>query len=209
MSVIDCSRFMKPSFNVGLKPCRFSRRPVAPAGRQPTFPIPKQGMPRVAWSTDAGRRWLCAAATVNGARPVRGGPSPCAFNGFSGPSPASTAWRDQMGGASSRRVQPALVVLGVRVRDETRGRPLCPKPAGCWATGTSARGTLPHRTAALPHRRGRAFWPEAGVRWGSGREGRLMAELDRLARFAGCDRVELAPDWLRETVRARTPGPGV
>ena len=55
----------------------------------------------------------------------------------------------------------------------------------------------------------RAFWPEAGVRWGSGREGRLMAELDRLARFAGCDRVELAPDWLRETVRARTPGPAV
>jgi len=27
---------------------------------------------------------------------------------------------------------------------------------------------------------------------------RLEAELDRLARFAGCDRVEFSANWLRE-----------
>jgi uncharacterized protein len=43
----------------------------------------------------------------------------------------------------------------------------------------------------------RAFWPEAGVRMGKGRLARLEAELDRLARFAGCDRVEYLADWLR------------
>ena len=43
----------------------------------------------------------------------------------------------------------------------------------------------------------RAFWPEPGVAMGRGRSDRLMAELDRLARFAGCDRVEPAPGWLR------------
>ena len=32
----------------------------------------------------------------------------------------------------------------------------------------------------------RAFWPEAGVKLGAGRLARLEAELDRLARFAGC-----------------------
>ena len=41
-----------------------------------------------------------------------------------------------------------------------------------------------------------AFWPEPGVQMGRGRTDRLAAELDRLARFAGCDRVELAPGWL-------------
>lgn len=44
----------------------------------------------------------------------------------------------------------------------------------------------------------RAFWPEAGVRLGAGRQSRLEAELDRLARFAGCGRVEWADGWLRE-----------
>jgi uncharacterized protein YcaQ len=44
----------------------------------------------------------------------------------------------------------------------------------------------------------RAFWPERGVRLGAGRLGRLGAELDRLARFAGCDRVEFGDNWLRE-----------
>ena len=43
----------------------------------------------------------------------------------------------------------------------------------------------------------RAFWPEAGVRMGKGRLARLDAELDRVARVAGCARVAFAPDWLR------------
>jgi uncharacterized protein YcaQ len=43
----------------------------------------------------------------------------------------------------------------------------------------------------------RAFWPEPGIRIGKGRNARLMAELDRAARLAGCDRIDLAPDWLR------------
>lgn len=42
----------------------------------------------------------------------------------------------------------------------------------------------------------RALWPEPGVAMGAGWIARLMAELDRLARFAGCDGVSLAPDWL-------------
>ena len=46
----------------------------------------------------------------------------------------------------------------------------------------------------------RAFWPEAGVRMGAVRLARLMAELDRLARFAGCDRVEMTAGWLRQTL---------
>ena len=44
----------------------------------------------------------------------------------------------------------------------------------------------------------RAFWPEAGVAMGAGREARLRAELDRMARFIGGARVDVAPDWLRE-----------
>lgn len=45
----------------------------------------------------------------------------------------------------------------------------------------------------------RAFWPEAGVSMGTGRRARLEAELDRLARFCGCDNgVEFAADWLRD-----------
>ena len=43
----------------------------------------------------------------------------------------------------------------------------------------------------------RAFWPECGVAMGAGRRRRLEAELDRLARFSGCDRVEFAAGWLR------------
>ena len=46
----------------------------------------------------------------------------------------------------------------------------------------------------------KAFWPEAGVRLGAGRCQRLEAELDRLARFAGCERVEFLDGWLRETL---------
>jgi uncharacterized protein len=44
----------------------------------------------------------------------------------------------------------------------------------------------------------KAFWPEAGIRLGSGRRAKLDAELHRLARFAGCERVEYLPDWERE-----------
>jgi uncharacterized protein YcaQ len=44
----------------------------------------------------------------------------------------------------------------------------------------------------------RAVWPEPGVAFGSGRQGRLAAELDRLAQFVGCDRVDWAYDWLRD-----------
>ena len=43
----------------------------------------------------------------------------------------------------------------------------------------------------------RAFWPEAGVRMGSGRLARLRAELDRAARFGGCGEVVYAEGWLR------------
>ena len=46
----------------------------------------------------------------------------------------------------------------------------------------------------------KAFWPEVGVKLGQGRAQRLEAELDRLARFAGCDRVEMLDGWLRETL---------
>ncbi|MDP5347919.1 MAG: winged helix DNA-binding domain-containing protein, partial [Paracoccaceae bacterium] len=45
-----------------------------------------------------------------------------------------------------------------------------------------------------------ALWPEPGIAWGKGRQARLEAELDRLARFAGCDRVELLDGWRREAV---------
>lgn len=42
-----------------------------------------------------------------------------------------------------------------------------------------------------------AFWPEAGVTMGAGRIRRLQAELDRAARFGGCDTVRIAEGWLR------------
>ena len=45
-----------------------------------------------------------------------------------------------------------------------------------------------------------ALWPEAGVAWGKGRQARLAVELDRVSRFAGCDRVECLPGWRREAV---------
>ena len=46
----------------------------------------------------------------------------------------------------------------------------------------------------------RGFWPEAGVRMGAGRQQRLEAEVARLARFAGCDRVAFSDGWLRDTL---------
>ncbi len=47
----------------------------------------------------------------------------------------------------------------------------------------------------------KAFWPEAGVKPTGPLLARLEAELDRLAVFAGCETVQYAPDWLRETLR--------
>lgn len=44
----------------------------------------------------------------------------------------------------------------------------------------------------------KAFWPEAGVRLTKARRAKLEAELDRLARFAGCERVEFIDGWERE-----------
>jgi uncharacterized protein len=46
----------------------------------------------------------------------------------------------------------------------------------------------------------RAVWPEAGVRFGAGRMARLEAELARMARFAGCERVAFDAGWQREAV---------
>lgn len=43
----------------------------------------------------------------------------------------------------------------------------------------------------------RALWPEPGVSFGSGRMQRLEAELDRVARFAGCETIVFEPDWIR------------
>jgi uncharacterized protein len=47
----------------------------------------------------------------------------------------------------------------------------------------------------------KAFWPEAGVRLTRQRLARLGSELDRLARFSGCDRVEFLDGWQREPTR--------
>lgn len=47
----------------------------------------------------------------------------------------------------------------------------------------------------------RAFWPEQGLRPSAARTQRLEAEIDRLARFAGCEQVEYLPGWLRETLQ--------
>lgn len=44
----------------------------------------------------------------------------------------------------------------------------------------------------------RALWPEPGVDFGAARTARLEAELDRVARFAGCDRVDFLPGWRRD-----------
>lgn len=46
----------------------------------------------------------------------------------------------------------------------------------------------------------RALWPERGIAWGKGRQARLEAELDRVARFAGCDRVDWLDGWRRKSV---------
>ncbi|CUH82482.1 winged helix-turn-helix domain-containing protein [Tropicibacter naphthalenivorans] len=45
-----------------------------------------------------------------------------------------------------------------------------------------------------------AVWPERGIRWGDGRQARLEAELARLARFTGMERVTWADGWRREAL---------
>ncbi|MFW8593965.1 winged helix-turn-helix domain-containing protein [Cribrihabitans neustonicus] len=41
-----------------------------------------------------------------------------------------------------------------------------------------------------------ALWPEPGLRWSNARTGRLEAELQRVARFAGLARITFADHWL-------------
>lgn len=43
----------------------------------------------------------------------------------------------------------------------------------------------------------RAFWPESGVAMGAGRQARLGAEIDRVARMADCRDIVRAEGWLR------------
>ena len=46
----------------------------------------------------------------------------------------------------------------------------------------------------------KAFWPEAGVRLTKARLASLEAELGRLARFTGCERLDYLPGWQRDTL---------
>ena len=41
-----------------------------------------------------------------------------------------------------------------------------------------------------------------GIAMGQGRLGRLEAELNRLGRFTGCNSLDFANGWLRETLQA-------
>lgn len=43
-----------------------------------------------------------------------------------------------------------------------------------------------------------ALWPERGVRWGAARQGRLEAELTRMARLSGVSQVMFSDGWLRQ-----------
>ncbi len=45
-----------------------------------------------------------------------------------------------------------------------------------------------------------ALWPERGLRWSEARTKRLQTELIRVARFAGLDKVDYKPGWLRDPV---------
>ena len=47
----------------------------------------------------------------------------------------------------------------------------------------------------------RALWPERGVRLGKGRMERIGRELDRIARFCGCDGPAFENGWIRESRR--------
>ncbi len=39
------------------------------------------------------------------------------------------------------------------------------------------------------------LWAEQGVRFGKGRMTRLTTELERVARFAGCQNIDYVPGW--------------
>lgn len=41
------------------------------------------------------------------------------------------------------------------------------------------------------------LWPETGVKFGKARMARLMAELERVARFADCQNIDFAPGWVQ------------
>lgn len=43
-----------------------------------------------------------------------------------------------------------------------------------------------------------ALWPERGIRWPAARQARLLAELDRIRRFAGLDHVRFRDGWMRD-----------
>jgi uncharacterized protein YcaQ len=45
-----------------------------------------------------------------------------------------------------------------------------------------------------------AYWPERGLTLTAGREARLLAELQRLATFCGCDTVQFADDWRKRSL---------
>ncbi len=45
----------------------------------------------------------------------------------------------------------------------------------------------------------KALWPERGVKWSTARSRRLDAELERVRRFSGMDRVVYADGWLRDS----------
>jgi uncharacterized protein YcaQ len=42
-----------------------------------------------------------------------------------------------------------------------------------------------------------AFWPEKGVHMGNGRSARLVAEIERAARFVGSTQIDYTDGWLR------------
>ena len=46
----------------------------------------------------------------------------------------------------------------------------------------------------------RALWPERGARLGKGRLERIGRELDRIARFCGCDGPVFENGWIRESL---------
>ncbi len=47
----------------------------------------------------------------------------------------------------------------------------------------------------------RAFWPEKGVRMGTGRRSRLEAEIERVATLSGCGNVAYADGWIKGAVQ--------
>jgi uncharacterized protein YcaQ len=44
----------------------------------------------------------------------------------------------------------------------------------------------------------KAFWPEMGVRWGSGRAKKLTAEIERMARFSGAISIDYEQKWMQK-----------